>query len=85
MMVDQPAHRPSTSSPPMHAHPSPHPFALTVQQEKGHPDLVKFNIATEQEVWGFEGPIITVDRLVHILATIAWTASCHHAAVNFSQ
>lgn len=31
------------------------------------------------------GPIPDLATLVHVLATIAWTASAHHAAVNFGQ
>ncbi len=54
-------------------------------QEHGHPDLVALGLRTEAEVWGFAGPIPSVERLVHVLATIAWLASGHHAAVNFGQ
>ncbi|KXZ51371.1 hypothetical protein GPECTOR_13g860 [Gonium pectorale] len=52
---------------------------------EGHPDLVKFGLRTEAEVWGFTGPIPSVAKLVHILATIAYMTSAHHAAVNFGQ
>ncbi len=40
---------------------------------------------SEEELWGFSGPIPSVSRLVTVLATIAWLASGHHAAVNFGQ
>ena len=30
-------------------------------------------------------PLVTVSDLTHILTTIAWTTSAHHAAVNFGQ
>ncbi|PNW74735.1 hypothetical protein CHLRE_12g512300v5 [Chlamydomonas reinhardtii] len=52
---------------------------------EGHPDLVAFGLKTEQQVWGFTGPIARRSDLVHVLATIAWLASGHHAAVNFGQ
>jgi hypothetical protein len=39
----------------------------------------------EAEVWGFAGPIPSLDVLTQVLATIAWVASAHHAAVNFGQ
>ncbi|EFN59698.1 hypothetical protein CHLNCDRAFT_33552 [Chlorella variabilis] len=51
---------------------------------EGHPDL-KLVEPDEAAVWGFAGPIPDVPTLVHVLATIAWTASAHHAAVNFGQ
>jgi len=41
--------------------------------------------AAEKEVWGFSGNIPTIDALAWICTTIAWTASGHHAAVNFGQ
>jgi hypothetical protein len=50
-----------------------------------HPDLVRFGYATEEEVWGFSGPITGVAQLTRVLATIAWVASGVHAAVNFPQ
>lgn len=49
----------------------------------GHGDLV--GIATEEDVWGFAGPIASRGELVRLLNTIASTASAHHAAVNFGQ
>ncbi|KAG2491170.1 hypothetical protein HYH03_010382 [Edaphochlamys debaryana] len=52
---------------------------------EGHPDPVKVCGRTEAEVWGFEGPIPSIDKLVHVLVTIAYMASAHHAAVNFGQ
>ncbi|GAB4813772.1 hypothetical protein N2152v2_000818 [Parachlorella kessleri] len=53
-------------------------------KNQGHPD-VKLNHPDEAQAWGFAGPIPTVDALVHVLATVAWTSSAHHAAVNFGQ
>jgi hypothetical protein len=53
-------------------------------QNKGHPD-VKLNEPDEAKAWGFAGPIPSIDALVHVLVTIAWTSSVHHAAVNFGQ
>lgn len=61
------------------------PLPCNRPQEHGHPDLVALGLRTEAEVWGFAGPIPSVERLVHVLATIAWLASGHHAAVNFGQ
>ncbi|KAG2445991.1 hypothetical protein HXX76_000594 [Chlamydomonas incerta] len=52
---------------------------------EGHPDIVAFGLKSEQQVWGFTGPIAKRSDLVHVLATIAWLASGHHAAVNFGQ
>ncbi|GLI71453.1 hypothetical protein VaNZ11_016671 [Volvox africanus] len=53
---------------------------------EGHPDLLKFGLRKdEKQLWGFTGPIPSVDKLGHVLATIAWLASGHHAAVNFGQ
>lgn len=49
---------------------------------KGHPDLVAFGIATEDEVWP---QMNDVADLTFILVTIMWVASAHHAAVNFAQ
>lgn len=55
-------------------------------QIEGHPDLVAFGLKTEQQVWGFTGPIARRSDLVHVLATIAWLASGHHAgALNCSR
>eukprot|EP00775_Hariotina_reticulata_P007328 gene7328-7540_t len=69
-------------------------------KEQGHPDVLEIvedllrkggldkdtaKTAAEQEVWGFSGPIPNVDALAWICTTIAWTASGHHAAVNFGQ
>ncbi len=53
-------------------------------QNKAHPD-VKLNHPDEAQAWGFAGPIPTVDALVQVLATVAWTSSAKHAAVNFGQ
>ncbi len=53
-------------------------------QEKGHQDLAKVE-ADEEKVWGFEGDIQSVGQLVRVLTTIAFTASAHHASVNFGQ
>ncbi|GIL59444.1 hypothetical protein Vafri_14121 [Volvox africanus] len=53
---------------------------------EGHPDLLKFGLRkSEEQLWGFKGPIPSIPKLVHVLATIAWLASGHHAAVNFGQ
>ncbi|GIL91409.1 hypothetical protein Vretimale_17802 [Volvox reticuliferus] len=53
---------------------------------EGHPDLLKFgHRKNEEELWGFAGPIPSIDKLQRVLATIAWVASGHHAAVNFGQ
>jgi len=41
--------------------------------------------AAEEEIWGFAGPIPSVEKLTWVLTTIAWIASGHHAAVNFGQ
>lgn len=49
---------------------------------KGHPDIVGFGFATEQEMWP---PLVTVDDLAYILVTIIWVASGHHSAVRFGQ
>jgi len=48
---------------------------------KAHPDL------EDKSHWGVHDPskISTHAELVNILVTIAWTASAHHAAVNFGQ
>lgn len=54
-------------------------------QTVGHGDLLNFNIASEEDIWGFSGPIATQQQLVRVLTTIAFTASAHHAAVNFGQ
>ena len=54
-------------------------------QNEGHPDLVKFGIRSEEKVWGFTGPIPSIAKLTHVLTTMAWLASSHHAAVNFGQ
>jgi lipoxygenase len=43
-------------------------------KEKGHPD--------KEEGWP---ELKDISSLVSILTTIAWTASAHHAAVNFGQ
>ncbi|KAG2491172.1 hypothetical protein HYH03_010384 [Edaphochlamys debaryana] len=51
---------------------------------EGHPDA-KLSGRDEEQVWGFEGPIPSIDELVQILVTIAYMASAHHAAVNFGQ
>lgn len=59
--------------------------AMDCSQTVGHGDLMNFNIASEEEVWGFAGPISTQQQLVRVLTTIAFTASAHHAAVNFGQ
>lgn len=48
----------------------------------GQPDLVKFGIATEKEVWP---PMGTIEELTYILVTMIWIASGHHAAINFGQ
>lgn len=48
----------------------------------GHPDLVKFGIATEDEVWP---PMQTIEELTFILVTMIWITSAHHAAINFGQ
>lgn len=49
-------------------------------QTKAHPDL-------DDTHWGLKDPskISSRAELVNILVTIAWTASAHHAAVNFGQ
>ncbi|GLC52505.1 hypothetical protein PLESTB_000637300 [Pleodorina starrii] len=53
---------------------------------EGHPDLLRFGLRqSEEQLWGFKGPIDKVSRLVTVLTTIAWLASGHHAAVNFGQ
>ncbi|GLC42161.1 hypothetical protein PLESTM_001298800 [Pleodorina starrii] len=53
---------------------------------EGHPDLLRFGLRqSEEQLWGFKGPIPSVSRLVTVLTTIAWLASGHHAAVNFGQ
>ncbi|KAG2452554.1 hypothetical protein HYH02_002791 [Chlamydomonas schloesseri] len=57
----------------------------TEVKTEGHGDLVAFGLKTEQQVWGFTGPIAKRGDLVNVLATIAWLASGHHAAVNFGQ
>ncbi len=62
-------------------------------QEEGHPDLRPYLMrklgisadAADAEIWGFAGEISSIPALVCILVTIAWTASAHHAAVNFGQ
>ena len=53
-------------------------------QEKGHPDMAKIE-PDEEKVWGFKGDIQSVCQLVRVLTTIAFTASAHHASVNFGQ
>jgi hypothetical protein len=53
-------------------------------QNKGHADLRHFE-PDEVKAWGFAGPIATLEQLVYVLTTIAWTTSGHHAAVNFGQ
>lgn len=53
-------------------------------KSEGHPDIALIE-PDEEAVWGFKGPIPSVDVLVQVLATIAWVASAHHAAVNFGQ
>eukprot|EP00775_Hariotina_reticulata_P007333 gene7333-7545_t len=65
-----------------------HPDVLEVVEDllrKGGLDKETAKTAAEQEVWGFSGPIPTIDALAWICTTIAWTASGHHAAVNFGQ
>ncbi|GLC38394.1 hypothetical protein PLESTB_001582500 [Pleodorina starrii] len=53
---------------------------------EGHPDLLRFGLrSSEEQLWGFQGPIPSVSRLVTVLTTLAWLASGHHAAVNFGQ
>ncbi|GLC42164.1 hypothetical protein PLESTB_000637500 [Pleodorina starrii] len=53
---------------------------------ESHPDLLRFGLRqSEEQLWGFKGPIDKVSRLVTVLTTIAWLASGHHAAVNFGQ
>lgn len=49
---------------------------------KGHPDIVSFGFATDEEMWP---PLATANDLVYILTTIIWIASAHHSAVNFGQ
>ncbi|EFJ46751.1 hypothetical protein VOLCADRAFT_105417 [Volvox carteri f. nagariensis] len=53
----------------------------------GHGDLMEFGLRPggEEQLWGFEGNITSVQQLVRVLATIAWLGSGHHAAVNFGQ
>ena len=46
-------------------------------------DPAAVKAAAEEEVWGFAGLIPSVEKLTWVLTTIAWTASGHHAAVNF--
>lgn len=50
-------------------------------QTKAHPDL------TDQSHWGVKDParLSSVSELLRVLVTIAFTASAHHAAVNFGQ
>ena len=48
-------------------------------------DPAAVKAAAEEEVWGFAGPIPSVEKLTWVLTTIAWIASGHHAAVNFGQ
>ena len=48
-------------------------------------DAAAVKAAAEEEIWGFSGPIPSVEKLTWVLTTIAWTASGHHAAVNFGQ
>jgi hypothetical protein len=59
-------------------------FSCLALQTKAHPDLPR-----TKEQWGLQDPgqdkISTRAELVRILVTIAWTASAHHAAVNFGQ
>ncbi|KAF6251346.1 lipoxygenase [Scenedesmus sp. NREL 46B-D3] len=59
--------------------------ALAEQLVAGGLDAATAATAAEQEVWGFSGAIPTTNKLAWILTTIAWTASGHHAAVNFGQ
>ncbi|GMH44390.1 hypothetical protein BSKO_12342 [Bryopsis sp. KO-2023] len=51
-------------------------------KNEGHPDLVAFGIASEEEVWP---ELKNASDLTYILVTIMWVASGHHAAVNFGQ
>ncbi|KAL4422175.1 hypothetical protein ABPG77_006864 [Micractinium sp. CCAP 211/92] len=53
-------------------------------KDNGHPDM-KLVEPDEAKVWGFAGPIPSVEKLTRVLTTIAWTASAHHASVNFGQ
>ncbi|KAL4458477.1 hypothetical protein ABPG75_013342 [Micractinium tetrahymenae] len=53
-------------------------------KDNGHPDM-KLAEPDEAKVWGFAGPIGSVKQLTRVLTTIAWTASAHHASVNFGQ
>lgn len=43
-------------------------------QKEGHPDI--------EDGWP---KIVDIASLRGVLASIMWTASCHHAAVNFGQ
>lgn len=55
--------------------------ASRMPQTKAHPDL------EDKSHWGLQDAsrISTLGELVTVLVTIAWTASAHHAAVNFGQ
>lgn len=56
--------------------------AGTLPQDKGHPDM-KLVETEEEKAWVFAGGIATREQLARLLTTIAWTASAHHASVNF--
>ncbi|PSC75994.1 lipoxygenase [Micractinium conductrix] len=53
-------------------------------KDKGHPDM-KLVETEEEKAWVFAGGIATREQLARLLTTIAWTASAHHASVNFGQ
>lgn len=49
---------------------------------KGHPDIVFFKHAKEEEVWP---PMVTISDLTYILCTIIWVVTAQHSAINFGQ
>jgi len=68
-------------------------FLFSMCKNESHPDLVQHCGISEEEVWGLKvpsgapvkGPITTHAQLLRVLTTIGFTASGHHAAVNFGQ
>ncbi len=52
----------------------PAPCTDPAPQDNGHPDM-KLMEPDEAKVWGFAGPIPSVEKLTRVLTTIAWTVS----------
>lgn len=53
-------------------------------KERANPPTRRLKGHADADASGWP-PLATVADLAHILTTIAWTTSAHHAAVNFGQ